>query len=181
MLVLHQLFPQLLLPEWHWCVSSYLLCRFWWTVMFDCDSMRFCLRNAVTYLYTEIFNLIVINKFVDGKKEELAWLQRVPVVRTRAVSCWSPHQSGLPPRSAVWESFAVHSCHVLSWLWLYLDVFLPTRFQGWLLNKKIMTWRAWARGEGRGRMPANQLAYVWGLPIDWEWGGGATDSAKQSR
>ena len=44
-------------------------------------------------------------------------------------SVLSPHGVG--------ESFAVRSWCELLWLHLYLDIFLPTHFQGWLLNKKI--------------------------------------------
>lgn len=43
--------------------------------------------------------------------------------------------SVLSPRC--WREFAVRSRCELLWLHLYLDIFLPTRFQGWLLNKKI--------------------------------------------
>lgn len=48
-------------------------------------------------------------------------------------SVLSPHGVG--------REFAVRSWCELLWLHLYLDIFLPTHFQGWLLNKKIK-WRA---------------------------------------
>lgn len=60
-------------------------------------------------------------------------------------------------------------CELL-WLCLYLDVFLPTHFQGWLLNKEIkwrakrLCWegRAGRKGGGGEGIKANQLGcFLW--------------------
>lgn len=58
-------------------------------------------------------------------------------------------------------------CELL-WLRLYLDIFLPTHFQGWLLNKK-MKWRAKSlckRGEQRGKGREERKPIGWAAACD---------------
>ena len=62
----------------------------------------------------------------------------------------------------------VRSWCELLWLHLYLDIFLPTHFQGWLLNKKIK-WRAKSlckRGEQGGKGRGESKPIRWAASYD---------------
>lgn len=127
------------------------LWRFWWTVMFYSDFQLPSQERRDLLAYGDV-------QSTSGWTHVSATKNLVNLASLRGLSFCRLNRSALEDLGGLGAPPAVMSERVCVLLWLYLDVFLATRFfRGWLLNKKIMTWRAWGRGLGERRPIGSQL------------------------